>query len=120
MCPDMELKIIQELIPQDQLIAMARATHGDMVKIVVDIERGILALGGEWHAEGEEALLEDGSKQANLWGANIYPDKAGDERIEYTSLINIRPKAGNRSMVVESYDTRDKIRGVAGRLLFQE
>ena len=117
MRPDMELKIIQEPIPHDQLIAMARATHGDMVKIVVDIERGILALGGEWHAEGEEALLEDGSKQANLWGANIYPDKAGDERIEYTSLINIRPKAGNRSMVVESSTIRQEMRKIIDRLL---
>jgi len=115
----MDLKIIREPVLHEELVAAARATHGDMAKVVVDTEKGVLALGGEWHAEGEEALLEDGSKQANLWGANVYPEKTGEEKIEYTSLINIRPKEGNRSMVIEPLDIRNKMKEVIEYLLFQ-
>lgn len=45
------------------------------MKFVVDVERGILAIGGEMHAEAEQRLLEHGSRQANLWGANYYPGR---------------------------------------------
>ena len=69
-----------------------------MVKYVVDVERGIVAIGGEMHADAEAALLEAGSRQADLWGANYYPGRGRDGCIEYTSLINIRPGAGNRGM----------------------
>jgi hypothetical protein len=70
----------------------------EMVKYVVDVERGIVAIGGEMHAEAEQLLLESGSRQADLWGANYYPGRGREGCIEYTSLINIRPSAGNRGM----------------------
>lgn len=70
----------------------------DMVKYVADVERGIIAIGGEMHADAEAFLLESGSRQADLWGANYYPGRGRDDCIEYTSLINIRPAAGNRGM----------------------
>ncbi len=115
----MDLKIIREPVSHDEVAARARATHGDMVKVVVDIEKGILSLGGEWHAEGEEILLTDGSVQTNLWGANVYPEKIGEERVEYTSLINIRPRQENRSMVVESAEIRRKMKGIIDHLLLE-
>ena len=70
----------------------------EMVKYVVDVERGIVAIGGEMHADAEQFLLESGSRQADLWGANYYPGRGRDGCIEYTSLINIRPSAGNPGM----------------------
>ena len=82
----------------------------DMVKYVVDIERRVAAVGGELHADAEEVLLEDGSRQKDLWGANYYPGRGAEDCIEYTSLINIRPSQGNRSMVVEDEGTRDQVR----------
>lgn len=82
----------------------------DMVKYVVDVERGIAAVGGEMHADGEQALLDDGSRQADLWGANYYPGRGPAECIEYTSLINIRPVAGNRSMEIQDPSVRDRVR----------
>ncbi len=64
---------------------------GDMVKYVVDVERGVVAIGGELHADAEQVLLEQGSRQADLWGANYYPGRRGPEScIEFTSLINIK------------------------------
>jgi hypothetical protein len=81
-----------------------------MVKYVVDVERGLAAVGGEMHADGEQVLLEDGSRQADLWGANYYPGRGPSECIEYTSLINIRPAAGNRSMEIQDRGVRDRVR----------
>lgn len=86
-----------------------------MVKIVVDLERELLALDAEMHADLEQQLLEEGSNQAHLWGANVYFD--GPNRIEFTSLINIRPAQGNRGMEVESPETKQKIEGVVKKLI---
>ena len=82
----------------------------DMVKYVVDIERKVVAVGGELHADAEEVLLESGSRQSDIWGANYYPGRGADECIEFTSLINIRPSQGNRSMVIEDSGIRELIR----------
>jgi hypothetical protein len=82
----------------------------DMVKYVVDVERGVVAVGGEMHADAEQLLLEDGSRQADLWGANYYPGRGADDCIEYTSLINISPARGNRSMEVQDAAVRARVR----------
>ena len=93
---------------------------GEMVKFVVDIEKEILALGGELHADCEDLLLKDGSRQQNLWGANLYPLRDEDERIEYTSLINIKPSVGNRNMEIQDEMIRNKVREIAERLLLTQ
>ena len=82
----------------------------DMVKYVVDVSRGVIAVGGEMHADAEQVLLEDGSRQDDLWGANYYPGRGRDGCIEYTSLINISPSRGNRSMEVQDPALRDRVR----------
>ncbi len=113
----MEIKITKDKISQAEIKELARQTFGDMVKVVVDVERKIMAAGGEMHADCEQVLLDDGSKQENLWGANIYPDSVGDDFIEYQSLINIRPKVGNRSMNIEDAIVRDKVKQVINSLV---
>jgi hypothetical protein len=89
----------------------------DMVKYVVDVERGVAAVGGELHADAEALLLEDGSRQQDLWGANYYPGRGPDACIEYTSLINLRPAQGNRSMEVEDSEVRERVREATFRLI---
>lgn len=84
----------------------------DMVKYVVDVERGVVAVGGELHSDAEAVLLEDGSRQRDLWGANYYPGRGPDGCIEFTSLINIRPAEGNRSMELEDERLRACVRDV--------
>lgn len=88
-----------------------------MVKAVVDIERGLMAVGGELHADEEAALIDDGSHQTSLWGINIYPDTAEPDWIEFDSMINVRPSQGNRSRDVENESTRAAIRAVVSRLV---
>ena len=75
------------------------------IKIVVDVEREILTGGGERHFEGEQKLLEDGSKQSNLWGGGI--DWATKE-IHYNSIINLRPNQDNPSRDIMSPAIRKK------------
>jgi hypothetical protein len=89
----------------------------DMVKYVVDVERGVIGLGGDMHADAEQLLLEDGSRQADLWGANYYPGRGREGCIEYTSLINIRPAAGNRSMEIQDPVVRERVQALTWALV---
>lgn len=90
----------------------------EMIKIVVDIERKIIGIDSELHADIEELLLEDGSMQQNLWGANVYPfKKNSDDFIEYTSFINIRPSQNNRSMEIQDGNIKNTIKKIIYELL---
>ena len=112
----MEIRIVLEAISRDELTEIANQQFGDMVKAVVDVERSIMAISGELHSDEEAVLLDQGSQQRHLWGINLYPDKPIDEWIEFDSLINVRPSAGNRSRSVESQDLRDTITRIVNRL----
>ena len=90
------------------------AQYEDMIKIVVDIRRRILSGGGEMHADCESVLLDDGSEQDDLWGANWYP---ADREIIFESLINIRPRLGNRSILIQSEEIRQKVESVTVEIL---
>lgn len=91
-----------------------------MIKAVVDVRRGIMAIGAELQADEETALLDDGSAQADVWGINLYPDESGDDWLEFDSMINVRPAHGNRSRGVEDEGIRAAIRGVVRHLVRDE
>jgi len=96
----------------------ARVTAFDeMMKIVVDINKNLIAVDAEMHADLEQLLLLEGSAQQDLWGANIFPLRSKEDQIEFTSLINIRPSLGNRSMEVTDPSIREKIRIIVSDLL---
>ena len=103
------IEIIKEAITLARLKEIAKQRFGDMVKGVVDIEKNIIAFGGELHADEEAALLEDGSEQKNLWGINIYVDEPKEEWIEFDSMINIRPSQDNNSRTVEDENIKKRI-----------
>jgi hypothetical protein len=111
------IQIVREPIGLDDLRALARGQFGDMVKAVVDVAQGIMAIGGELHADEEAVLLDAGSRPPDLWGINLYPDAAGAERVEFDSMINVRPAQGNRSRSVEDAARRERIREVVARLV---
>jgi hypothetical protein len=104
--------IIKETITSQELSRMAGELFGNMVKGVVDVDRGILALDAELHSDLEALLLENGSNQSNLWGINLYPDQSGEDFLEFDSMINVRPSQGNRSREVEDESLRRKIRAI--------
>ena len=113
----MTIQIIDKPVQLGAVRKIAEQTYKDMAKAVVDVSRGVLAVGGELHADAEALLLDNGSKQADLWGINIYPDKPKSERIVFNSFINIRPAQGNRSMDIQAPALQEKIRAVVDRLV---
>lgn len=111
------MKIVEGPISLADLKVLAEGRFGNLVKAVVDVERKIMALDGELHADEEALLLENGSRQEDLWGINIYPELEGPDRIEFDSVINIRPSQGNRSRGVDDQRTREKIVKVVSGLM---
>ena len=108
------MRICVKPISREELRQMASVTFGDMVKAVVDVDRKLLALDADLHADLESLLLEDGSAQSSLWGINLYPDEA-DDFVEFDSLINIRPLSGNRSRGVDDPVVQGRILEVVER-----
>jgi hypothetical protein len=106
----------EEKISLSQLEKMA-TEFGNLVKAVVDVEKGIMAVGGELHADEEALLLEKGSQQRNLWGINLYPELKGDEFIEFDSVINLRPAQGNRTREIDDAQLRQKIKEIVNSLV---
>jgi len=102
-----------------ELKAMASAMFGDMVKAVVDAERRVMAVDAELHADEEAVLLERGSRQADLWGINLYPDMPGEDFVEFDSMINLRPARGNRSRGIEDRTLRERIVAVVDELVIR-
>ena len=88
--------------------------YENMIKIVVDIRRRVLSGGGEMHSDCESTLLENGSEQDDLWGANWYP---AEQRIEFEALINIRPRLGNRNILIQDESLRKQVESVTREIL---
>jgi hypothetical protein len=109
--------VIEQRIEPAELRRLVDLYFGDMVKFVADVQTRVAAVGGELHADAEQLLLERGSAQADLWGANYYPGRGPDECIEYTALINIRPSRGNQSMEIQDAGTRLAVREIAHALI---
>jgi hypothetical protein len=112
-----DIVLVETPLDRAELRRLVERHFEDMVKYVVDVARGIAAVGGELHADEEALLLENGSRQDDLWGANYYPGRGTDSCIEYTSLINIRPAQGNRSMLVEDEGVRRRLREITFTLI---
>ncbi|MBI4101257.1 hypothetical protein HY441_02180 [Candidatus Microgenomates bacterium] len=114
----MEIKVVKGPINIQAVKRLAEQQFGNLIKAAVDVKRGVMALGGELHADEEQLLLKQGSKQTDLWGINLYPAKFGSPGfIEFDSMINIRPSQGNRSRGVEDPKLRQKIREIVHKLV---
>ncbi len=110
----MIIRIIEKPITRAEAKEIAEEFYIDMVKGVVDIEQEIIALGGEWHIDANHLILGSGSRQDMVWGFNFYPD---ENRIEYTSLINIRPAQNNRKIEVQDEKLKRRMEEVIRKLI---
>lgn len=102
----------EKITPED--LKKAAEDLSGYIKVVIDLEKGILTAGGLRHVEGEQILLKEGSKQENLWGGGLDLETG---EIDFDSMINIRPSQGNTSREVLSSEIREKMRGVINKLL---
>ena len=112
-----EIVLVEARLERSELRRLVERHFEDMVKYVVDVARGVAAVGGELHADEEALLLDNGSRQEDLWGANYYPGRGEDACIEYTALINIRPAQGNRSMEIQDPAVRERVRELTRALV---
>jgi hypothetical protein len=112
-----DIVLVEARLDRSELRRLVERHFEDMVKYVVDVARSVAAVGGELHADEEALLLENGSRQEDLWGANYYPGRGEQACIEYTALINIRPSQGNRSMLVEDEELRRRVRELTFALI---
>jgi len=107
------IHIIRESATSEQIEEMLE-TLGSYIKLAVDIEQGSLAGGGELHADCEVVLLKDGSRQADVWGADWFPFT---KEVGFESLINIRPSQNNRSMEIQDPALRERVSRIVQNLL---
>lgn len=113
------MKIVDEKnkIKISELKKMSEKMFGGLVKAVIDIEKEIMAVDAELHADQEQKLLEKDSSQKNLWGINLYPDKKGSDFVEFDSMINLRPSQNNRSRGVDDPKIQERIIKIVNKLI---
>jgi hypothetical protein len=107
------IHIIRTLATQQQIDEMLQALE-TYIKLAVDVERGILVGGGIMHADCKAVLLEDGSSQKDVWGADWNPTA---QQVTFESLINIRPRQANPSMEILDPQLRDRVGQIVRQLL---
>jgi len=100
-----------------ELRRLAAERFGDLVKAVIDLERRIMIVDADLHADQEADLLAGGSRQQDLWGINFYPDLPESDWLEFDSMINLRPSLGNRSHGVDDPATRERITVLVRKLV---
>ena len=103
--------LVGDKISDEQIKSAAEDYFGEYIKIVVDIETGAMTIGGEWHADGEKVLLENGSKQINLWGGGL---DLKSKQINYSAMTNFKSQI-NKTHVIEDI----KIRELFDKLVYE-
>lgn len=113
MLGDQIIHVIVTRATQDQVRDML-SFYGNVMKIAVDIERGILAGGGEMHADCEGVLVQLGSRNDDIWGANWIPS---DQELKFEALLNIRARLNNRTMYLQDPTRRARLQRIVEELL---
>ncbi|NTU46809.1 hypothetical protein HGA88_04225 [Candidatus Roizmanbacteria bacterium] len=113
------MKLVDKGITMEEVRQMSQRMFGGLVKGVVDIEKQIMVLDADMHADEENYLLELGSFQDNLWGINLYPDIPGDDFLEFDSMINVRPRLKNFTRSIENADLQKKIIAIVHKLIIK-
>jgi len=113
-------RIVSSQISRTDLAVWSEDQFGDWIKGVVDVSRAIMAVGGDLHADDAALLLADGSRLQDLRGISLNSTDEGPDWIEFDSMINIRPRDGNRSRSVDDKETRARIRNVVDALVKAE
>ncbi len=116
----MEIEIVKKSISKKQLADIAKSQFGNLVKAVVDVGQGIMAVGGEMHTDEEVALMEkESSEREHTWGINLFPEKSREGWIEFDSIINIKPTYNNRSRDIENREIKEKIKMIVNKLVIE-
>ncbi len=113
----MYMKFIKDSMSLLELKKMSNRIFGGLVKAVVDVQKKVMVVDADMHADEERFLLENGSKQDDVWGINLYPELKGNDFIEFDSMINVRPRLNNFSRSIESKDLQNQIIDIVNKLV---
>lgn len=113
------MKLLEQPITKDELKKIAASRFITLVKAVVDVERELMVIDADLHADQEAFLLEHGSNQDDVWGINLLVDNPIDSFIQFDSMINVRPNQGNMTRSVENEEIQEKIISVVNRWVSQ-
>jgi len=91
----------------------AREEYQGYIKLTIDIKRQKVALGGEYHADAEKKLLDQGSKQENLWGGGVNLET---KQWETNAIINLRSGKNDSTEILDP-QTRKKFLKIAKGIL---
>ena len=108
-------RILKAPLTKKQIKELTENFIEDMIKVAVDIKEEVVATGCSLHADAEQLLLKHGSEQKNTWGANYFPFKRKGQRLECSALMNIRPRQGNPSQIIQDKNIREKIKNIMER-----
>ena len=108
----MNIKILDHKISIEEVKELANFWYGTMIKGCVDVENGIVALGGDYHIESSELLTDNESKFEDVWGFNIRFEENPDGVLEFDSMVNIKPNFGNRSRGIHNEEITEKARAI--------
>ena len=112
------MKIVKDRIETAELKEMTKRMYENLVKAVVDVEKEVMAIDAEMHVDLEQFLIEqENCEPKDLWGINIYPEKSGDDFIEFDSMMNIKPAFGNRTRGVEDENIRKEIIDIVKKIV---
>jgi len=114
------MQFIDKPVKLNEIWANRATKFSKMLKMAVDIQNEWIVLDGELHADCEAVLLQKGSQQENIWGANIYPAMRADDFLDYIAFINIRPSQNNPSMEVLDPQIRDRVKQIVQHLLIAD
>src|SRR3989338_780184 len=113
-----ETRIVKDSISITELKEIAHEHYGDIIKAVVDVEQGILGVGGELHVDIQSELIEkENSRGEDTWGINLYLEKSGEDFIEFDSMINLKPLLGNKTRGVGDVGIQNKIREIVAKIV---
>lgn len=101
----------EEITKED--LEKAREDYETYIKITIDIERKVIALGGEYHADAEKLLLENGSKQSDIWGGGVNLES---RNFETNAIVNLRSGRNNSTDILDG-ETREKFLELAKKVL---
>ncbi|MEK7617933.1 MAG: DUF5674 family protein [Patescibacteria group bacterium] len=110
------MKIIKQPLNKASIFENSIVIDDEYVKAVVDVTKELIAYDAGMHFDLEQMLLEQGSRQEDLWGINLLKNMSGDDWIEFDSMINIRPAQNNRSRRVEDENARKTIVNIINKL----
>jgi len=106
------MEIIEKALTKEEIKNLGRK-YGRYMKVVADLENGILIIGCSLHVDGEKMLLEKGGKSLNIWGGGL---NFRTKEIDMTAILNLRPKLNNPSMEIIDFKRREKFFKIVKKL----